>query len=79
METCSVAVQTTSVLRFCADVCLLAGVGAGFRWMEAAAQGWMEERNLRGQEDVAGHKRQQYHGQRDETDHTSGILEEREG
>lgn len=46
--------------------------------MEAAAQGWMVERNLRGQENVAGQKSEQYHGQSDETDHTSGILEERE-
>lgn len=77
-ETCSVVVQTTFAIRFCADVCLLAGVWAGFGLMEAAAQGWMEERNLRGQEIVAGNRGQQYNGQSDENDHTSGILEEGE-
>lgn len=46
--------------------------------MEAAAQGWMEERSLRGQEIVAGKRGQQYNGQSDENDHTSGILEEGE-
>lgn len=45
---------------------------------EAAAQRRMEERNLRGQKTVAGHTGQQYHGQSDQNDHTSGILEERE-
>lgn len=70
--------QTTSVFHFCADVCLLAGVWAAFGLTEAAAQGWMEERNPRGQEREAGHRGQQYYGQSDENHHTSGILEEKE-
>lgn len=42
---------------------------------EAAAQGWVEERNLRAQEMVAGHTDQQQRGQSDENNYTSGILE----
>lgn len=44
--------------------------------MEAAARGWMKERNLRHQKIVDGHTGQKYRGHSGENYHTSGILEE---
>lgn len=81
IETCSSqgpTVGQTSVLRLSADVCLLAGVGAGFGWTEAAARGWMKERNLRHQKIVDDHTGEQHRGHSGENHRASGILEERE-